>query len=73
MWDNYKMAYRLTRPEILAEVSKNKKPCGEGHIHNMARRKVQREFLRNLYYLWLEYEGVEYKPAPDVPRPIAKH
>jgi hypothetical protein len=55
-WEGYKAWYAETRPEIFAEVSKKEVPCGKGHIHNMARRKVQREFLRNLYWLWLEYE-----------------
>jgi hypothetical protein len=55
-WDAYKAWYAENRPEILNEVSEKGKPCGLGHIHNMARRKVQREFLRNLYALWLEYE-----------------
>jgi hypothetical protein len=53
-WDAYKAVYMETRPEILEEKSKKGTPCGQGHIHNMARRKVQREFLRNLYTLWCE-------------------
>jgi len=55
-WDAWKQIYTETRPEILEEVSAGGTPCGKGHIHNMARRKVQREFLRNLYGLWLDYE-----------------
>jgi len=56
-WDAYDAWYRENRPEILKEFSKKGKSCGEGHIRNMARRKVQRDFLRNLYALWLEYEN----------------
>ncbi|HYH04795.1 MAG TPA: transposase [Bacillota bacterium] len=56
-WDGWKMRLAEERPEILAEVSKKGKSCGKGHIHNMARRKVQREFLRNLYNLWIEFDG----------------
>jgi hypothetical protein len=56
-WDTQKAFYVESRPEILLEVTKAGKPCGKGHIHNMARRKIQRHFLRNLYTLWLEYES----------------
>lgn len=49
-WDGWKIWYEENRPEIL------EKKGGRGHIHNMARRKVQREFLRNLWTLWVEYE-----------------
>lgn len=53
-WDAIKAAYVETRPELLEAKTKDGRPCGKGLIHNMARRKVQREFLRNLYHLWLE-------------------
>lgn len=49
-WDGWKVWYAENRPHILDEKG------GKGHIHDMARRKVQREFLRNLYGLWWEYE-----------------
>ena len=48
-WDGWKVWYAENRPEILKEKG------GKGHIHNMARRKVQREFLRNLWTLWIEF------------------
>lgn len=54
-WDGWKVWYTENRPHVLEEKG------GKGHIHNMARRKVQREFLRNLYDLWWEYEE-EVKP-----------
>ncbi len=57
MWDEYKKWYTENRPEILLEKNSEGKPCGKGHIMNMARRKVQREFLRNLYHQWYEWEG----------------
>lgn len=54
-WEGYKAFYRDKYPE--KETYEEKKTrYNDGHIHNMARRKVQREFLRNLYTLWLEYE-----------------
>ncbi len=56
-WDAWKEHYARTRPELLEERSKDGTPCGRGHIHNMARRKIQRQFLRNLYDLWREYEA----------------
>jgi len=56
-WDAWKAVLAEQRPEILEEKTKDGKPCGKGHIHNMARRKVQREFLRNLYMLWVELDG----------------
>lgn len=49
-WDGWKVWYAENRPEILEEKG------GKGHIHNMARRKIQREFLRNLWTLWSEFE-----------------
>lgn len=55
-WDAWKAWYAENRPHILNEVSKKGVPCGRGHIHNMARRKVQRQFLKNLWVLWREYE-----------------
>jgi len=57
MWDTWKLWYEENRPELLQEVSKEGKHCGKGHIHNMARRKVQREFLRELYTRWYEWGG----------------
>src|SRR5690606_15281729 len=51
-WDGWKVRYAENRPEILEEKG------GKGHIHNMARRKIQREFLRNLWTLWCEFEGL---------------
>jgi hypothetical protein len=50
-WDAWKEWYQEHRPQIVGTKG------WKGHIHNMARRKIQREFLRNLYHLWLEYEG----------------
>ncbi|TEB13381.1 transposase [Pelotomaculum propionicicum] len=55
-WDGHKQVLVEKRPEILEEVNKEGKPCGKGHIHNMARRLIQRKFLRNLYHLWVEFE-----------------
>ena len=57
-WDGHKAFYRDKYPEKETyEVNGEKKTrYNDGHIHNMARRKIQREFLRNLYMLWLEYE-----------------
>lgn len=55
-WDGWKAWYAENRPNVLEEKSSKGVPCGQGHIHNMARRKVQREFLRNLWTLWMEYE-----------------
>ena len=49
-WDGWKAWYAENRPEVLEEKG------GKGHIHNMARRKIQREFLRNLWTLWAEFE-----------------
>jgi len=46
-WDAWKAHYRA-RPDLAEE--------NPGHIHNMARRKILREFLRNLYARWSEYE-----------------
>lgn len=57
MWDGWKAVLAEQRPEILEEKTKDGKSCGKGHIHNMTRRKVQREFLRNLYTLWVEFDG----------------
>ncbi len=47
-WDAHKAVYAEKDPELT-----------KGHIHNMARRKVQREFLRNLYNLWNQYSTEE--------------
>lgn len=57
-WDAFKAIYRERFPdkEIYIEGCKKKTRYNDGHIHNMARRKVQREFLRNLYHLWIEFE-----------------
>lgn len=55
-WDGWKAWYAENRPEVLEEKSSKGVLCGQGHIHNMARRKIQREFLRNLWTLWMEYE-----------------
>ena len=57
MWDTWKLWYEQHRPWILEEKTKEGKPCGKGHIHNMARRKVQREFLRELYNRWYVWES----------------
>jgi len=57
MWDAQKAIYIQTRPDLLEVKNKSGKDVSKGKIHNMARRKVQREFLRNLYHLWLDYES----------------
>lgn len=44
-WDAYKAAEAEKHPDLT-----------KGHIHNRSRRLVQREFLRNLYTLGVEYE-----------------
>lgn len=44
-WDAYKSAEAEKHPDLK-----------KGHIHNRSRRLVQREFFRNLYSLWVEYE-----------------
>lgn len=51
MWDAHKVWYAESRPE-----------WPRGKVHNAARRKVQREFLRNLYHLWLAYESEQEVP-----------
>lgn len=56
MWDGYKEFYRNNRPDLLETKNAKGDDVSKGKIHNMARRKVQREFLRNLYGLWLGYE-----------------
>lgn len=57
-WDGYKAWYREKYPEkeVYEEGGKEKTRYNDGHIHNMARRKVQREFVRSLYHLWIAYE-----------------
>ncbi len=57
MWDAHKVLYREKFPEKekYKVNGEEKTRYNDGHIHNMARRKVQREFLRNLYHLWLDY------------------
>jgi len=44
-WDGWKAYYAEKYPEY-----------PKGRIHNMARRKVLREFLKDLYELWLVWE-----------------
>lgn len=44
-WEAWEAWYAENRPGLT-----------QAHVHNMARRRVQREFLRNLYTLWREYE-----------------
>jgi hypothetical protein len=56
MWDGYKEFYRNNRPDLLEVKNSKGEDVSKGKIHNMARRKVQREFLRNLYHLWIAFE-----------------
>jgi hypothetical protein len=48
MWDNWKAVYGQEHPDY-----------PKGRIHNMARRRVLREFLRDLYDLWLLWEAAQ--------------
>ena len=70
-WDGIKAWYREKYPEkeVYEEGGKKKTRYNDGHIHNMARRKVQREFLRNLYHLWIEYENED--PEVEKKYPMA--
>lgn len=45
-WDNYKVAIGMQHPDY-----------PKGRVHNMARRKILRTFLRDLWDLWLEWEN----------------
>lgn len=54
-WDAWKAAYREEHPEVIRDGGRAK--YTPGHIHAMARRRVQRQFLKNLWNLWREYEG----------------
>lgn len=57
LYDEEKIRLRNLHPELI-KVNGTKKYT-DGHIHNMAMRKIKKEFLKQLWLKWREYEGLD--------------